>query len=132
MICFKYYKFLFIYLKSSNKIKITISPRDNEHDDVLRNYTDDVIFTNKFVMSRVWIHLTWTLKYLLCKMFYLLGRKPIDRHFHYVIERRNVHTKQIITSLFNLNFVSIFVFIYRIKKNLMYLCIIYIHTYSLS
>lgn len=58
-------------LKSSNEI----SPRDNEHD-VLRSYIDYVIFINKFVMSRVCIHLTWTLKYEQYKFRNVLGRKP--------------------------------------------------------
>lgn len=58
-------------LKSSNEI----SPRDNEHD-VLRSYIDYVIFINEFVMSRVCIHLTWTLKYEQYKFRNVLGRKP--------------------------------------------------------
>lgn len=70
-LCFKILILLFyLPLKSSNEI----SPRDNEHD-VLRNFTDYFIFINKFVMSRVCIHLTWTLKYVQWKIFLCARQK---------------------------------------------------------
>lgn len=70
LILLTYFVF-YLPLKSSNEI----SPRDNEHY-VLRSYTDYVIFINTFVMSRVCIHLTWTLKYVQYKFRNVLGRKP--------------------------------------------------------
>lgn len=108
-------------LKSSNEI----SPRDNEHD-VLRSYIDYVIFINKFVMSRVCIHLTWTLKYEQYISF-VMSSTESQSNFCDVIERRYVYIQNI-TPLFNS---SIFVFKYRnnIFSTLTVLCIIMIiHT----
>lgn len=95
-LCFKILILLFyLPLKSSNEI----SPRDNEHD-VLRNFTDYFIFINKFVMSRVCIHPTWTLKYAQYTFCNVLGRKP-KQFLRCYWKKICIHTKQIITPLFN-------------------------------